>query len=172
MIHPGGFAADPAFQDADGRSLIDVAGGLHYDGNSQGGINGGALTAIAQDWTRSVLGVPAMNYSTPLQGSVDFAPFQLIMNEYHPDEVDQQLNFALLQTLWDRSETNGYARHMTDNPLPGTPAHQVLMHVAFGRTQTASGRCRPAPGDRAYSQQAAGTMTLAASDPCASPRQL
>ncbi|MER7442425.1 hypothetical protein [Micromonospora avicenniae] len=135
MIHRNGFAADPAFQDAEGRPLIDVAGGLHYDGNSQGGINGGALTAIAQDWTRSVLGVPAMNYSTLLQRSVDFAPFQSVMDGSYPDKVDQQLIFALLQMLWDRSEANGYAQHMTDRPLPRTPAHQVLMHVAFGDHQ-------------------------------------
>ncbi|MFD2767176.1 hypothetical protein [Micromonospora eburnea] len=135
MIHPDGFAAHPAFEDANGQPLIDGPGGLHYDGNSQGGINGGALTAIAQDWTRSVLGVPAMNYSTLLQRSVDFTPFQNIMDQSYPDKVDQQLIFALLQMLWDRSEANGYAQHMTDDPLPGTPAHQVLMHVAFGDHQ-------------------------------------
>ncbi|WNM39350.1 hypothetical protein RMN56_30290 [Micromonospora halotolerans] len=135
MVHRGGFAAHPAFRDASARPLLDVAGGLHYDGNSQGGINGGALTAIAQDWTRSVLGVPAMNYSTLLQRSVDFAPFQTIMDGSYPDKVDQQLILALLQMLWDRSEANGYAQHMTDRPLPGTPAHQVLMHVAFGDHQ-------------------------------------
>ncbi|MFJ6167633.1 hypothetical protein ACIQH6_21105 [Micromonospora orduensis] len=135
MIHPGGFAAHPAFRDGSARPLIDVAGGLHYDGNSQGGINGGALTAIAQDWTRSVLGVPAMNYSTLLQRSVDFAPFQSVLDGSYPDTVDQQLILALLQMLWDRSEANGYAQHMTDRPLPNTPAHQVLMHVAFGDHQ-------------------------------------
>ncbi|MFI7623270.1 hypothetical protein [Micromonospora echinofusca] len=138
MIHPGGFAAHPAFRDATGRPLIDVAGGLHYDGNSQGGINGGALTAIAQDWTRSVLGVPGMNYSTLLQRSVAFTPFQAIMDGHYPDKVDQQLILALLQMLWDRSEANGYAQHMTDRPLPGTPAHQVLMHVAFGDQQVST----------------------------------
>ncbi|MEV0158161.1 hypothetical protein AB0H57_31310 [Micromonospora sp. NPDC050686] len=135
MVHPRGFAADPAFRDAAGRPLIDVAGGLHYDGNSQGGINGGALTAVAQDWTRSVLGVPGMNYSTLLQRSVDFAPFQTIMDGYYPDRADQQLILALLQMLWDRAEANGYAQHLTDRPLPGTPRHQVLMHVAFGDHQ-------------------------------------
>ncbi|MFE0590754.1 hypothetical protein [Micromonospora echinospora] len=135
MIHRNGFAAHPAFQDADARPLIDVAGGLHYDGNSQGGINGGALTAIAQDWTRSVLGVPAMNYSTLLQRSVDFAPFQAVLDGSYPDKADQQVILALLQMLWDRSEANGYAQHMTDRPLPGTPAHRVLMHVAFGDQQ-------------------------------------
>ncbi|MEU8181211.1 hypothetical protein AB0B86_10645 [Micromonospora sp. NPDC049047] len=135
MIHPGGFAAHPAFRDAAGRQLLDLAGGLHYDGNSQGGINGGALTAVAQDWTRSVLGVPGMNYSTLLQRSVDFAPFQTIMDGYYPDKVDQQLILGLLQMVWDRAEANGYAQHLTDRPLPGTPAHRVLMHVAFGDHQ-------------------------------------
>lgn len=90
--------------------------------------------AIAQDWT-SVLGVPAMNYSTLLQRSVDFAPFQQIMDGYYPDRVDQQLIFALLQMLWDRSEADGYAQHMTSDPLPHTPPHQVLIHVAFGDHQ-------------------------------------
>ncbi|MEV6302609.1 hypothetical protein AB0M02_24570 [Actinoplanes sp. NPDC051861] len=135
MIARGGFASHPAFQDAAGRSLLDRAGGLHYDGNSQGGINGGALTAIAQDWTRSVLGVPAMNYSTLLQRSVDFAPFQQLMNQSYPDKTDQQLILALIQMLWDRGEANGYAQHLTSHPLPHTPAHQVLMHVAFGDHQ-------------------------------------
>jgi hypothetical protein len=137
MVAPDGFAAHPAFRDGQGRSLLDLAGGAHYDGNSQGGINGGALTAIAQDWTRSVLGVPAMNYSTLLQRSVDFAPFQQLMDGYYPDKADQQLIFALIQMLWDRGEANGYAQHMTSDPLPGTPAHQVLMHVAFGDHQVA-----------------------------------
>ena len=43
LIHPDGFAADPAFQ-RDGRPLIDTRR-LFYYGNSQGGIAGGALTA-------------------------------------------------------------------------------------------------------------------------------
>ncbi|SNY69638.1 hypothetical protein [Paractinoplanes atraurantiacus] len=135
MLAPGGFASHPAFRDAQGRSLLNRATGLHYDGNSQGGINGGALTAIAQDWTRSVLGVPAMNYSTLLQRSVDFAPFQQLLDQSYPDKHDQQLVFALIQMLWDRAEANGYAQHMTGHPLPRTPAHQVLMHVAFGDHQ-------------------------------------
>ncbi len=135
MVAAGGFATNPAFQDGQGRSLLDRAGGMHYDGNSQGGINGGALTAIAQDWTRSVLGVPAMNYSTLLQRSVDFAPFQQLMDQAYPDTTDQQLILALIQMLWDRGEANGYAQHITSHPLPGTPAHQVLMHVAFGDHQ-------------------------------------
>jgi hypothetical protein len=40
--------------------------------------------------------------------------------------------------LWDRAEADGYAQHMTTNPLPNTPAHQVLMIEAFGDHQVAN----------------------------------
>jgi hypothetical protein len=39
--------------------------------------------------------------------------------------------------LWDRGEANGYAQHMTDDPFEATPAHRVLMHVAYGDFQVA-----------------------------------
>ena len=48
---------------------------LYYNGNSQGGIMGGALTAVSPDFTRAELGVPSMNYSVLLPRSVDFLPF-------------------------------------------------------------------------------------------------
>ena len=53
MIHPQGLAANPLLQQARrGRSCR--TGHLYYDGNSQGGIMGGALTAVAPDFTRAV----------------------------------------------------------------------------------------------------------------------
>ena len=66
MIHPQGFSASPAFQVGAAHGVIDTRA-LFYDGNSQGGIMGGALTAVAPDFTRAVLGVPGMNYSTLLR---------------------------------------------------------------------------------------------------------
>ena len=45
---------------------------LYYDGNSQGGIIGGALMALEPDAEHGVLGVPGMNYSTLLNRSTDF----------------------------------------------------------------------------------------------------
>src|SRR5205807_1187403 len=56
LAHPRGLAIDPAFQSADGKPLFKT-NELFYDGNSQGGIMGGALTALAPDFTRSTLGV-------------------------------------------------------------------------------------------------------------------
>ena len=39
--------------------------------------------------------------------------------------------------LWDRAEANGYAHHMTSDPLPNTPPHKVLLHVGLGDHQVA-----------------------------------
>lgn len=138
LIHPEGFAGHPAFRNAEGKSVIDRAGGLQYAGASQGGIQGAALTALAQDFIRSVLIVPAINYSTMLNRSVDFDQFQVLMDIGYPDKLDQQIIFALLQMLWDRGEGNGYAAHLTSDPLPNTPEHRVLIHEAFGDHQVAN----------------------------------
>jgi hypothetical protein len=136
MKDPRGFAADAAFRSS-GKPLLR-SGTVFYDGNSQGGIIGGALMAVAQDITRGVLGVPGMNYSTLLDRSVDFSTYESLFNAAYPSEVDRQLVFGLIQPLWDRGEANGYAAHITDNPLPGTPRHHVLLDVAFGDHQVSN----------------------------------
>ena len=133
MIHPQGLAANAAFQ-KNGRSVIDTRR-LFFDGNSQGGIMGGGLTAVAPDFNRAVLGVPGMNYSTLLQRSVDFDTYATLIYPAYPDESTRQLMFAVIQLLWDRGEANGYAQHITTDALPNTPKHTVLMHVAFGDHQ-------------------------------------
>jgi len=137
MIHDDGLVADPAFQGTDGEPLIDTRE-LFFDGNSQGGIIGGAATAVAQDWERAVLGVPAMNYSTLLHRSIDFDTYEAVLDPAYPDELDRLLGITLVQMLWDRAETNGYAAHITDDPYPRTPRHTVLLHEAFGDHQVAN----------------------------------
>jgi hypothetical protein len=138
MIHSDGFVSAPAFRvdDADAASdpVIDTAR-LYYNGNSQGGILGGALTAVAPDFTRASLGVPAMNYSVLLDRSVQFDPFREILEPAYPNAMTRQLVLSLIQMLWDRSDPNGYAHRMTDDPLPNTPPHEVLLTVAFGDHQ-------------------------------------
>jgi hypothetical protein len=154
MIHADGFDSDPAFKvDAAGKGAIDRTR-LFYDGNSQGGIVGGALIAIFVDGDRGVIGVPGMNYSTLLQRSTDFGTGQpphpdptdpeSVIPEYayplyqsYPNQVQRQLILSLMQMLWDRAEADGYALHMTSDPYPNTPAHRVLMHAGLGDHQVA-----------------------------------
>ena len=44
----------------------------------------------------------------------------------------------MIQSMWDRGEPNGYANHMTTDPLPGTPEHKVLIEMAYGDHQVAN----------------------------------
>ncbi|MEV8638860.1 hypothetical protein AB0395_45115 [Streptosporangium sp. NPDC051023] len=138
MIGRDGFTSDKAFRNEQGKPLIDRRAGLAYDGNSQGGIAGGALVAVSPDVRNAALGVPGMNYSTLLDRSTAFQPFQRIMDAAYPDGLTRQICFALIQMLWDRAETDGYAEHLTDDPLPGSPRHRVLLHVAFGDHQVST----------------------------------
>ena len=134
MLNPQGLAANPAFQ-AGGRPVIDTSH-LYYDGNSQGGIEGGLTTAVAPDFRRAVLGVTGIDYGNMLiQRSTDFAPFKAILEANYPDQSLYPVITDLLQQLWDRGDPDGYAQHMTSNPLPGTPSHVVLLQNAYGDFQ-------------------------------------
>jgi hypothetical protein len=136
LIHPDGFTSDPAFQYND-EPVIDTDE-VFYWGNSQGGIAGGAFTAISPDVTRSVLYVPGMNYSTLLQRSSDFTTYALVLYPSYKKQIERPLVFSLIQMMWDRGEPNGYANHMTDNPLPDTPAHKVMLVMAWGDHEVAN----------------------------------
>jgi hypothetical protein len=134
MINTQGFAANADFQSG-GQPVIDTSN-LYYDGNSQGGIEGGLTTAVAPDFTRAVLGVTGMDYGNLLiQRSTDFAPFKAILEASYPDQSLYPVITDLIQQLWDRGDPDGYAQHMTSNPLPGTPSHTVLMQIAYGDHQ-------------------------------------
>jgi hypothetical protein len=134
MKHPQGFSADEAFRFG-GQSALKIDE-LYFDGNSQGAILGGALTAVAQDFTRSVLGEAGMNYAVLLDRSVDFDEYlNLAFQPNYPRRYDRILGIMLAQLLWDRGETDGYANHVTADPLPGTPAHDLLLLGAVGDHQ-------------------------------------
>jgi hypothetical protein len=134
MLNPGGLASSPAFEQA-GHPLIETSE-LYYDGNSQGGIEGGMLTALAPDFRRAVLGVTGIDYANLLvQRSTDFAPFGAILSANYKDQSLHPLILDLMQQLWDRGEPDGYAQQMTSHPLPDTPSHQVLMQIAYGDHQ-------------------------------------
>jgi hypothetical protein len=149
MLNPGGFDTDAAFElDPDGGSgnppvdVLDPAQGLYWEGISQGAIMGGALTALEPDLTQSVLNVTGTNYSTLLRRSSDSGQyletpgFGLYTN--YKNQIERPLILSLMQLLWDRGEANGYAQHMTDDPLPNTPAHRVLLQLAYGDHQVSN----------------------------------
>jgi hypothetical protein len=133
VLNPTGFCANASFQ-VNGKCVIDTSH-LFYDGGSQGAIFGGALTAMDPDFTRSELDVAGMNYSMLLTRSSDFTTFAEVLYRTYPDPLDRELLYSFIQNVWDHGEADGYAEHMTTNPLPDTPRHSVLMTVAFGDHQ-------------------------------------
>jgi hypothetical protein len=129
MIHKDGLPANAAF-----AGMVDTSS-LYYDGNSQGGIMGGATTAFAPDFTHAALGVPAMNYSVLLPRSVDWTQYSLVFNPAYPNQLERPLVLDMLQLMWDRGEADGVAQHMTTHPYADTPPHAVLMQPAVGDFQ-------------------------------------
>ena len=129
LIHPQGLTANPAF-----AGLVNPST-LYYDGNSQGGIMGTALTAMAPDYTRAVLGVPGINFSVLLTRSSNWDIYGKVFNPGYPKQADRPLALSLISVLWDRGEGDGWAHHVTTDPPAGTPQHRVLLHAAVGDWQ-------------------------------------
>lgn len=131
MRHPDGFSSDSNFQYGPNNTPVFEGSDVFYDGNSQGGILGGALVAVAPNIHRGVLGVPGSNYSLLLRRYGPFNQrFGSVLYAAYPNGLDQSLSFALMQMLWDRAENNGYLSMLADNN-----DKQVLLHVALGDYQ-------------------------------------
>ena len=129
----GDFAADPQLVYQGKPALFDDS--AFYFGNSQGGIFGASLMAVQVDVTRGMLGVPGQPYNLLLNRSVDFATYFVLLQAANSNFFDIQILLGAMQMLWDRSEPDGYAPYLSENLLPGTPAHNVLLHVAIGDYQ-------------------------------------
>jgi hypothetical protein len=129
----GRMATDPNLS-VNGQTIVDTAHRF-YRGDSQGGIFGATYMSISTDVTRGLLGEPGMPYNILLDRSVDFGGLKFLLKGAIPNGLDVQLALGLVQMIWDRTEPNGYAAYMTDNLLPNTPKHEVLMHVAIGDHQ-------------------------------------
>jgi hypothetical protein len=110
---------------------------IYYNGISQGGIFGATHLAMSLDIKRGQLGVPGNNYSTLLQRSSDFGPFFVLLGFVYPDARDQVVLLSAIQNLWDRTDPVSHYRHVSAEPYPGTPAHEVLLGQAQGDWQVA-----------------------------------
>ncbi len=115
----------------DGESVINPDEQAFF-GASLGGILGSVYMATSVDVTRGGLGVPGQSFNLLLQRSELFDPFQLTLDQNYSDPIDTQLVLGLVQLLWDRAEPTGYTHHIIDNPLPGTPNHEVFVQAAIG----------------------------------------
>jgi len=132
-----GRVATDGIVDASGDTLLDPAWvdatQRYYRGDSQGGIMGASYMAISTDVTRGVLAEPGMPYNLLMDRSASFQRFFVILRAgFGENAVTKQLVLAAAQMTWDRAEPNGFAPYIQNEPLPGTPTHQVLMYAARG----------------------------------------
>jgi hypothetical protein len=126
MIHPKGFASNPAFKRG-GKTFIDLHDGVYYDGNSQGGIYGGTVCAISIDVRHCALGVAGMDYPLLLPRSVD----------YVADRPVTQQGIALLQALasdpagFDPTDALDYVGYsnILDTAYPDQAQRQLTLDI-------------------------------------------
>jgi hypothetical protein len=104
-------------------------------GDSQGGIGGGVYMAITTDVTRGLLDNTGAPYELLLSRSSDFTPFFLVIRGIYSDPPQLHLGIDLIQQLWDNAEPDGYISYISQDMLPNTPAHNVLIHDALGDQQ-------------------------------------
>jgi hypothetical protein len=133
-----GFASAADFALADGSRSALLADGAVFVGNSQGGILGGAASALSSEWSRVVLGVPGINYSLLLTRSSNWPSFQSLFDTAYTDPADRVIAIQLAQLLWDRGENSGYVQHLTSDTFPGLDPKAVLLIEAFGDHQVAN----------------------------------
>lgn len=131
IVNVGGFQALPAFRDDSGNILYRTDN-VQYNGVSMGSVYGGALTALSPHFDYSVLDLAGMNWSLIIQRSNLWSTFSIFLDPAYPNPMEQALALALMQGPWDRADSNGYAHHITQNPLPGSKLSRVLINSPIG----------------------------------------
>ena len=135
MMKQGLFNTNAWFQaplEDGGHGVFAVGGDMPYFGASLGGIMGTFFAAVTDDVERFNVDVPAMNFGgLLLQRATPFIVFNLALDvTIGTDPMIQALGVTLLEDLWTTGEPSGYATHVTENPLPGTSAKQILLTQA------------------------------------------
>jgi hypothetical protein len=131
IVNPTGFQSLPQFQDDRGNVLYKT-GVVQYNGISMGSVYGGALTALSPHFDYSVLDLAGMNWSSIIRRSNLWEDFAFAYEPAYPDSLVQPLGLALVQMVWDRADSNGYANHITRDPLAGSKESSVLIHFGIG----------------------------------------
>jgi hypothetical protein len=134
LLQQANFQNDKAMT-FNGVPVLGPTSPIYYFGNSEGGILGAVYMGVTTQITRGVLGVGGGPYAMLLPRSHDFEYEWLIFLDRYPNPLARMGCIAAIQLLWDRAEPGGYMSHITTNPLPNTPQHQILMQHALGDKQ-------------------------------------
>jgi hypothetical protein len=131
VVNIGGFQALSEFQDDEGNILFRT-GDVQYNGISMGSVYGGALSALSPHFDYAVLDLAGMNWANIIRRSNAWKLYSIAYEPAYPDRLVQALGVSLIQMVWDRADSNGYANHITRNPLPGSKLSRVLIQSPVG----------------------------------------
>ena len=136
-----GFVTNAAFQSG-GKPLFQTHD-CHFMGYSQGGIMGGAVSALCTEWTRAILGVPGMDYGgLLLNRSVDWNEFSADLRQgVHRPGRPAGRAAARAAALGPRRE-RGLRRAPHVEPVSRDPREADLHHRELRRPPGLE-RCRP-----------------------------
>ena len=127
----GPMALSDAFK-VNSKPVIDPSR-VYYVGGSLGGIMGNTFMAYDPNLTRGVLAVPGGNWSMLLERSTAWGLLLGIHQGAYPDTEVQQLNLALAFGMgMEAVDPMTTAAHVLKDPLPGTPAKNILIWYALG----------------------------------------
>jgi hypothetical protein len=127
----GPMAKADAFK-VNGQPVIDPSR-VYYVGGSLGGIMGNTVMAYDPNLLRGVLAVPGGNWSMLLERSTAWELLLGIHQGAYPDPEVQQLNLALAFGMgMEAVDPMTTAAHVLKDPLPGTPAKNILIWYALG----------------------------------------
>ena len=112
----------------------------YYYGISQGGIMGGTLAALSDTIDRYALQVGAVNYSTMVRRSRDFAAFETVLAAWYSSKLERDWLIVSTQSNWSLAEPAAYAPHIFGEALPGVAngGRRVLYQVSRYDTEVSN----------------------------------
>jgi hypothetical protein len=106
---------------------------VFYLGASLGGIMGNVFMAYDPSIVRGALGVPGGAWALLFERSLAWGALQLVASSAYRDEVRSfQLLVAFLGMTMEPFDPITTASRVVHDPLPGTPAKQILMYQGVG----------------------------------------
>ena len=70
-----------------------------------------------------------------IKRSVNWIMYEAIMLAGYSEAFTRDLVMVMSASIWDLAEPTTYAPHLVSDPLPGTPAHRVLLQIGLGDAQ-------------------------------------
>lgn len=105
---------------------------VYYFGASLGGIMGNVFMAYDPTITRGALGVPGGAWSLLIERSFAWSPLQVAVKGAYEDEYVYDLMVAFLGLSFEPYDPITTAGRVINDPLPDTPAKQILMYEGLG----------------------------------------